>query len=99
MPRSGIVEGEDRSRSVFLHGSDGGWAAASMALFEGERGVAVVFVSLRLPERVSPVGVLVGDDRREFQLTGLKVSSVVRLDKVATVLKSLGVGEIGGEAG
>jgi mRNA interferase MazF len=30
----------------------------------------------------------------EFALTGLKLSSVIRLDKVATVLKDFVVGEI-----
>lgn len=32
---------------------------------------------------------------KEFPDTGLKVSSVIRLDKVATVLKTMIVGEIG----
>ena len=39
--------------------------------------------------------VVVGMDHGEFGLTGLKVGSVFRLDKVATVLKEMVVGEIG----
>ena len=67
----------------------------ALVLYEGERDVVAAFISSRLPEEDSPESVLIGDGHREFQLTGLKVSSVVRLDKVATVLKDLVVGEIG----
>ena len=31
----------------------------------------------------------------EFQLTGLKVDSVIKLDKIATLSKNLIIGEIG----
>jgi len=34
-------------------------------------------------------------DHGEFGLTGLKVGSVIRLDKVAAVLKDMVVGEMG----
>ena len=57
--------------------------------------MVVAFISSRLLEKLSPESVIVSDRHQEFQLTGLKVSSVVRLDKVATVLKNLVVGEIG----
>ena len=67
----------------------------ALVLYEGERDVVAAFISSRLPEKDSLESVLIGDEHREFQLTGLKVSSVVRLDKVATVLKDLVVGEIG----
>lgn len=39
--------------------------------------------------------IVVGEDHEGFELTGLKVASVIRLDKVATVLKEMVVGEIG----
>jgi mRNA interferase MazF len=39
--------------------------------------------------------VVVEESHSEFVLTGLKVSSVIRLDKIATILKDLVVGEIG----
>ena len=67
----------------------------ALVLFEGERDVVVAFISSRLPERASPGDVIVSDEHQAFQLTGLKTSSVIRLDKVATVLKDLVVGEIG----
>lgn len=38
---------------------------------------------------------MVEESHSEFVLTGLKVSSVIRLDKIATILKDLVVGEIG----
>jgi mRNA interferase MazF len=34
-------------------------------------------------------------DHPEFGSTGLKVSSVIRLDKVSTILKDMIVGEVG----
>lgn len=53
------------------------------------------FISSRLPEKPSEVEVLVGEDHPEFQQTGFKKSSVIRLDKVATITKDLVAGEIG----
>lgn len=38
---------------------------------------------------------LIGEDHLGFKRTGLKRGSVVRLDKVATVLKDLVIGELG----
>lgn len=67
----------------------------ALVLFEGDRDVVAAFISSRLPERASPSDVVIDDKHQEFQLTGLKTSSVIRLDKVATVLKDLIAGEIG----
>ncbi len=67
----------------------------ALVLFEGDRDIVVAFISSRLPKRPFPGSVVVSDKHQEFPLTGLKVSSVIRLDKVATVLKDLVVGEIG----
>ena len=67
----------------------------ALVLFEGDRDVVAAFISSRLPERASPGDVVIDDKHQEFQLTGLKTSSVIRLDKVATVLKDLIAGEIG----
>lgn len=41
---------------------------------------------------------VVAKNHPEFPLTGLKVDSVIKLDKIATISKSLIIGEIG-EAG
>lgn len=69
----------------------------ALVLFEGRRDVVLAFVSSRF-EEASEAGVKIREDHEEFRATGLKMSSVVRLDKVATVLKDLIIGELG-EAG
>ncbi|MGQ9640610.1 MAG: type II toxin-antitoxin system PemK/MazF family toxin [Candidatus Bathycorpusculaceae bacterium] len=67
----------------------------ALVLFEGERDVVVAFVSSRVPQKLALADVLVKESHPEFVLTGLKVSSVIKLDKIATLLKDLVVGEIG----
>jgi mRNA interferase MazF len=67
----------------------------ALVLFEGRLDVVVAFISSRVSEASSAWSVVVDVEHVEFGLTGLKVGSVVRLDKVATVLKELVVGEIG----
>jgi len=71
----------------------------ALVLFEGERDVVVVFISSRVPQKPALTDVVVEESHSEFVLTGLKVSSVIRLDKIATILKDLVVGEIGGLGG
>jgi mRNA interferase MazF len=67
----------------------------ALVIHEGSRDLVVAFISSRLPS-VSDLGsIVVGRDHKDFELTGLKVASVIRLDKVATVLKEMVVGEIG----
>nr|MDO8076118.1 type II toxin-antitoxin system PemK/MazF family toxin [Candidatus Freyarchaeota archaeon] len=39
--------------------------------------------------------VVIGQNHPEFKLTGLKVDSIIKLDKVATILKKFVIGEIG----
>jgi len=67
----------------------------ALVLFEGERDVVVAFISSRVPREPAPTDIIVGETHLDFKLTGLKVASVIRLDKVATILKDLIVGEIG----
>ncbi len=69
----------------------------ALVLFEGKRDVVVAFVSTRI-EEVPQYCIKIPESHEEFRATGLKAASVVRLDKVATVLKDLVVGELG-EAG
>jgi len=38
---------------------------------------------------------LIAEDHEDFPRTGLKVASIIRLDKIATVSKDLLLGEIG----
>jgi mRNA interferase MazF len=67
----------------------------ALVLIEGEKDCVVAFISSRVPEALSSTEILIHEDHEEFAKTGLKRSSVVRLDKVATVSKSLMLGEIG----
>ena len=67
----------------------------ALVLIESESDCVVAFISSRVPAQVSSMEVLIREDHREFAGTGLKRTSVVRLDKVATVSKSLMLGEIG----
>jgi len=80
MLRSSIGEGLDRPAIV---------------LFEGERDVVVAFISSKVPLRPALTDIVVDEAHPEFELTGLKTSSVIRLDKVATISKDLILGEIG----
>lgn len=68
----------------------------ALILLEAERDVVVAFISSRVPEEPAETDVIVGEDHPEFKRTGLKRSSVIRLDKIATVSRELVVGEIGG---
>ena len=67
----------------------------ALVLIESENDCVVVFVSSRVPTELSSTEILIREDHKEFAGTGLKRSSVLRLDKVATVSKSLMLGEIG----
>ncbi len=67
----------------------------ALVLLEGETDCVVAFISSRLPVEPSAAEILISDDHKEFAKTGLKVTSVVRLDKIATISKSLMLGEIG----
>ncbi|MBO3840558.1 MAG: type II toxin-antitoxin system PemK/MazF family toxin [Nitrososphaerota archaeon] len=67
----------------------------ALVLFEGERDVVVAFISSRIPGELKPTDVLIEETHPEFKLTGLKTSSVIKLDKIATLLKSMVMGEIG----
>lgn len=66
----------------------------ALVLHEGERDVVVAFISSKRGNR-TPVDVLISERNSEFKKTGLKLSSTVRIDKIATISKSLVLGEIG----
>ncbi len=67
----------------------------ALVLYEGDQDVVVAFISSRVQALSFRGGVLVSMDHPEFSFTGLKVSSVIRLDKICTILKDLIVGEMG----
>lgn len=67
----------------------------ALVIFEGERDVILAFISSQIPSKISITDVMVTRNRSGFAKAGLKADSVVKLDKVATVLKNLIVGELG----
>jgi len=67
----------------------------ALVIYEGEKDVVVAFISSKIPSKLSEVDVLITAGHPNFKKTGLKVESVIKLDKVATVLKDLIVGELG----
>ncbi|MFC1927482.1 type II toxin-antitoxin system PemK/MazF family toxin [Chloroflexota bacterium] len=67
----------------------------ALVIYEGEEDVVVAFISSKLPSDLSEVDVLVTKKDPTFEKSGLKVDSLIKLDKIATVLKDLVVGEVG----
>jgi mRNA interferase MazF len=60
-----------------------------LVVYEGERDVIAAFISSKVPSEASEVNVLVTRRRAGFGKTGLKVDSVINLNKLVTVLKDL----------
>ncbi len=67
----------------------------ALVLYEGDKDVIMAFISSKIPSELSDVDVLITKNHSGFRIAGLKVDSVIKLDKIATVLKDLIVGEIG----
>ena len=67
----------------------------ALVIYEGEEDVVVAFISSKVPPELSEVDVLVTKKDTGFKKSGLKVDSLIKLDKIATVLKDLLVGELG----
>jgi len=67
----------------------------ALVVYEGEKDAVVVFISSKIPSELSDVDILIKEGYPAFKRTGLKVDSVIKLDKIATVLKDLIVGELG----
>ena len=67
----------------------------ALVIYEGEKDVIVAFISSKVSSRSLETNILLTKERRGFRRTGLKVDSVIRVDKIATLLKDLVVGELG----
>jgi mRNA interferase MazF len=61
----------------------------ALVIYEGEKDAVVAFISSKIPFELSKVDILITRDHPGFRRTGLKANSVIRLDKIATVLKDL----------
>ena len=67
----------------------------ALVIHAGKRDVVVAFISSRIPAEKSETDVMITSKHPAFKRTGLKTDSVIKLDKIATVLKELIVGELG----
>ena len=67
----------------------------ALVIYEGKKDVVMAFISSKLPSELSETDVLITKTDTGFKKSGLKVDSIIKLDKVATVLKDLVVGELG----
>jgi len=67
----------------------------ALVVYEGEKDAVVAFISSKIPYELSGVDILIKEGSPGFRRAGLKVDWVIKLDKIATVLKDLIVGELG----
>ena len=67
----------------------------ALVIHETAQDVVVAFISSRIPAHTDGSDLSVTEDHPAFPETGLKVSSVIKFDKIATVSKDLVEGEIG----
>jgi mRNA interferase MazF len=67
----------------------------ALVIYEAEKDAVVAFISSKIPSELSEVDILITKDNPGFRRAGLKTDSVIKLDKIATVLKDLIVGELG----
>jgi len=67
----------------------------ALILLERKKDIVVSFISSRIPHYVGKFHILVKKTHKEFNQSGLKVDSVIYLDKLATINKNLIIGELG----
>jgi mRNA interferase MazF len=66
----------------------------ALVLHEGDKDVVAAFISSRT-ENPKPTDLIIEKNHPEFKQTGLKLTSVLKIDKIATISKELIIGEIG----
>ena len=67
----------------------------ALVLFENGTDVVLAFISSKIPVYLSLSDVPLTKQHPGFRAAGLKVDSVIKLDKIATVLAKLVVAELG----
>jgi hypothetical protein len=67
----------------------------SLILYENNYDVVVAFISSKIPATISLCDIPVLQQHSGFPESGLKVDSVIKPDKVATVMKKFVPGELG----
>ena len=66
----------------------------ALVLYEGEKDVVAAFISSKT-DKPKPIDIAIDEENPEFKITGLKLTSTLKLDKIATISKELILGEIG----
>ena len=67
----------------------------ALILYENNYDVVVAFISSKIPVTLSPADFPLVKQHSGFAASGLKVDSVIKLDKIATVMKNFVIGELG----
>ena len=67
----------------------------ALVILERTQDVVVVFISSKVPKPIERVHILIEKESKDFPITGLKITSVIYLDKIATISKNLIIGELG----
>ena len=67
----------------------------ALVILERDYDVIVSFISSKIPNNLGKYTIYINKNHSEFKLTGLKVDSIIYLDKLATIKKDLIIGEIG----
>ena len=67
----------------------------ALVILEKLNDVVVVFISSKIPKAQENQYITIKKNDKDFQITGLKVSSTIYLDKIATISKNLLIGELG----
>ena len=67
----------------------------ALVIHESDKDVVVAFISSKVTKYILDSDLLIPSTHPSFSGTGLKVASVIKFDKVATIAKDLIEGEIG----
>jgi mRNA interferase MazF len=67
----------------------------ALVILESKDDVVVCFISSKTMTTISDNEILLSSNHKEFKISGLKIDSIIKLDKIATILKELIIGEIG----
>lgn len=86
---------ESRGGPVAVTDLTGSKLRPAIVIHESEQDVIVAFISSRIPVPLQESDLLITTDHPAFRSTGLKISSVIKFDKIATLSKTLVEGETG----
>jgi mRNA interferase MazF len=67
----------------------------ALVILERPNDIVVMFISSKIPKTQEKYHIIIEKNDKDFPITGLKVSSAIYLDKIATISKNLIIGELG----